>query len=82
MGLQYEDLEQRLDQYWKYAAAALAGILVFQVYRQHLIYYGTEVDAAMSMLVAILCGLAYLGVENVYTDYFEVSGLSEDPETE
>jgi len=82
MGLQYEDLEQRLDQYWKYAAAALAGILVFQLYRQHLIYIGVGVDAAMSMFIAILSGLAYLGAETVYTDYFEVSGRSEDPETE
>lgn len=78
----YDDLEQRLDRYWKYAVAALAGLLVFQVYRQRLIYIGVEADAVMSMLVAVLCGFAYIGAEDVYSTYFEVSGQIESPETE
>jgi len=77
VGYGYEDLEQRLDQYWKYAVAAVAGILVFQVYRQHLIYIGVEADAVMSMIIAVLSGLAYIGAESVYYEYFEVSGQSE-----
>ena len=82
VGLGYEDLEERLDQYWKYTAAALAGILVFQAYRQHLIYQGIAADTVMSMLIAILCSLAYIGAESVYAEYFEVSGQSESPKIE
>jgi len=82
VGFGYEDLEERLDQYWKYAAAALTGILVFRVYRQYLIYIGVEVDTVMTMIIAVLSSLAYIGAESVYTEYFEVSGQSESPETE
>jgi hypothetical protein len=74
----FQDLDQRLDQYWRYAVAALAGIVLFQVYRHHLIYLGSEVDTAMSLLTGLLGTLAYIAIEGIYTDYFEVSGRSED----
>jgi hypothetical protein len=72
--LGYEDLEQRLDQYWKYTGAAFAGVLLFQVYRQHLIDYGVGADTAMTVVVAVLAGLAFIGGKATYREYFEVSG--------
>ena len=55
-------------------------MLLFQVYRQHLIYLGHSLDAVVSLVAGLVSCFAYIGGKSVYSDYFEVNGLSEDRE--